>query len=281
MKKWMAILSIVFLGFSANAQNDTLNQVDDEGRKQGYWIIYGKDKPEKGYCDTCKIEEGPYLEGRKHGTWLKYYPDGEHIRCKGEYWQNRPQGKYVKYYENGNVKEVGEYDWHHQIGEFRQYYPNGQLSCQKTFDESGKQIGIALFYDENGCLELKREVNNSYRFQGDYKVIYSEDQCNVPLDTLYLDEMVPPPCFVPEGGFNYQFSKPEGDCDYFYELENASNGQQKLYDDEERLIVDGVVKDGWLVKGEMYCYQSDGRIKVFKYKEGKVIKHWWEYPDEE
>jgi len=40
-----SLVHIVFLFAALNtiAQNDTINQVDEEGRKQGYWIIYGKD----------------------------------------------------------------------------------------------------------------------------------------------------------------------------------------------------------------------------------------------
>ena len=40
-----SLVHIVFLFAALNtiAQNDTINQVDEQGRKQGYWIIYGKD----------------------------------------------------------------------------------------------------------------------------------------------------------------------------------------------------------------------------------------------
>ena len=60
------------LASHVHGQSDTLNQKDEQGRKQGYWIIYGKYKPEKGFCDSFKIEEGIYLDSRKHGSWIKY-----------------------------------------------------------------------------------------------------------------------------------------------------------------------------------------------------------------
>jgi len=71
MTYFKPILTLFFvLGLSVLtcAQNDTLNQVDKNGLKQGYWIIYGRDKPDKGYPEDGKIEEGNYIDNRKNGV---------------------------------------------------------------------------------------------------------------------------------------------------------------------------------------------------------------------
>jgi hypothetical protein len=92
--------------FSSTAQTDTLNQKDANGWKQGYWIVYGKDMPEKGYCDTCKIEEGPYLNDRKNGEWKLYHQNG-FLRLSGPFENGRPKGPYVKYDQAGVMIQRG------------------------------------------------------------------------------------------------------------------------------------------------------------------------------
>jgi hypothetical protein len=54
----LSFLTILSVGFASNLSNDGLlqdekqqkvNQRDKEGRKQGHWIYFGKDRPEEGY----------------------------------------------------------------------------------------------------------------------------------------------------------------------------------------------------------------------------------------
>ena len=70
--------------FSSWSQNDTINQIDEEGKKQGLWIYYGKDRPESGYPKEGKVEEGTYKDDRKDGMWARYYNDGKTIKIRGE-----------------------------------------------------------------------------------------------------------------------------------------------------------------------------------------------------
>ena len=56
-------------------EDGEINKKDAQGRKQGPWIIFGKDRPEKGYPNEGKIEEGPYKDNRKHGQWTKYHKE--------------------------------------------------------------------------------------------------------------------------------------------------------------------------------------------------------------
>lgn len=52
--------------------NSPANYTDENGLKQGYWVIYGKDDPAKGYPADCKIEEGNYKDDQKDGEWTYY-----------------------------------------------------------------------------------------------------------------------------------------------------------------------------------------------------------------
>lgn len=70
------------------SQSDTINQKDQSG-KQGFWIYYGKDRPNLNYPDSAKVEEGRYVNDRKEGLWKKFNPDGT-LRIEGVYKNNRP-----------------------------------------------------------------------------------------------------------------------------------------------------------------------------------------------
>ncbi len=111
MGRQLIILGFILTPLVGIGQVDTLNQIDEDGLMQGHWIYYGKDRPESGYPENGKIEEGTYLNDRKEGIWIKYYPDGVTPRLKVEYHNNRPNGSFWKYDINGSEKESGEFDY--------------------------------------------------------------------------------------------------------------------------------------------------------------------------
>ena len=110
MKVSIILFITLLFSFVGNSQNDTLNQIDENGKKQGHWIYYGKDRPEAGYPANGKIEEGPYKDNRKEGIWIKYHNDGVTPKIKGKYHNNRPSGNYWKYDAEGNELEAGNFD---------------------------------------------------------------------------------------------------------------------------------------------------------------------------
>ncbi len=59
MRYLISILSL-FVISSISAQ-DTINQKDAQGLRQGKWIFYGKDRPESGISAEGKVEEGILL----------------------------------------------------------------------------------------------------------------------------------------------------------------------------------------------------------------------------
>ena len=55
---------------------DTINFVDAEGRKQGKWVIFNKVKKLPNYPENAKVEEGKYLDNKRTGPWKEFYPNG-------------------------------------------------------------------------------------------------------------------------------------------------------------------------------------------------------------
>ena len=57
--------------------NSNLNYVDDNGKKQGHWKIFGKMQEDKRYGDLSLVADGDYRDGEKDGEWTYYMPDGK------------------------------------------------------------------------------------------------------------------------------------------------------------------------------------------------------------
>ena len=59
--------------FSLNQNGDTINAINNDGKKVGKWVIeVGELRGEPGY-----VEEGVYKKGEKHGYWRKYTTLGD------------------------------------------------------------------------------------------------------------------------------------------------------------------------------------------------------------
>ncbi|MEO5642341.1 MAG: hypothetical protein ABIQ40_16320 [Bacteroidia bacterium] len=53
-----------------------INFTDENGKRQGKWVIYGKMSGDAAFNPTAKFEEGEYKDGLKEGEWTEYKPDG-------------------------------------------------------------------------------------------------------------------------------------------------------------------------------------------------------------
>jgi antitoxin component YwqK of YwqJK toxin-antitoxin module len=117
---------LLFFTLQFSAQNaDTINVVDINGKKQGHWIILGKDKPKSCFKLNDKIEEGYYVDNRKNGVWTEYYCNGftkNHLTFKA----GRPDGLQELYYENGQIQEVGFWKKNKWEGVHKKYTIDGK-----------------------------------------------------------------------------------------------------------------------------------------------------------
>ena len=155
MRTVLFVISSLLLSISAFAQNDTINQVDENGRKQGHWIYYGKDRPDYGYPLDGKVEEGYYKDDRKEGIWTKYHNDGKTPKLKGEYHNNRPSGRYWKISPEGFVFEKGRFRGMHYKGidtTFR-FNESQQLTNYSIYKGRILYLDSSFYYLNSGCLD--------------------------------------------------------------------------------------------------------------------------------
>jgi len=284
--KLFYLLIIHFISCNVIAQ-DTLNQIDDFGKKQGYWIYYGKDKPEKGYPTDGRIEEGFYKDDRKKGDWIKYYKDGITPSLKLQYVNSRPNGDYEKYYPTGILREKGRFAGGKQQGEFCSYHPCGSIQTKKFYLPNGKEDGPVFYYYPNcdstdtlNHVELiykKKEgvtVDTLFRFYFsgcvkemviyntgimDSKITYLDD-CDISVDE-----------FGTEGVIKYNHYKdPINPPRTIVDPKKIDDGYNKIYNNNSEIWMDGEFKGGKLWNGKLYNYDSDGiLLKIEIWKNGK------------
>jgi antitoxin component YwqK of YwqJK toxin-antitoxin module len=257
---------------------DTLNQVDDKGRRMGYWRVVAPEKGKPEYADGALIEEGRYQNGRRSGLWLRYWPTGR-LKSEIHYEGGRPRGPYKTYHANGNVEEQGTWDLDRNTGTFQRYHPNGNLAQDFIFSGTGLRNGNQRYYHENGRLAVEVHIRNG-REEGRLRRYDTEG--NLVQDAVFADgnideakshwlQPVPkssdvqPDADAPLAPVVSREERPN--VQKFRE-----DGHNTLYDKELRLSMSGEFRKGRLWEGRRYHYNKDGMLyRIELYRHGRYI----------
>ena len=252
---------------------DTLNRVDEMGRKQGFWKVTAPAADKPGYTDGQLVDEGRYTNSKRIGLWKRYWPNGK-VMSEITYQMGRPRGAYKTFYPSGKVEEQGSWDLDRNTGKFQRWHPNGQLAQDFTFTPDGVRDGEQKYYHENGQLAVQVEVDQG-KEDGSLKRYTADGQLqqvaefndgvidaansryirSVPkAETVKVDpKAAPAPEVTPEETTNA--------------VTFRENGFNTLYDRQLRLSQQGNFKQGRLWDGKRYSYDKNGilsRIQVFK-----------------
>jgi antitoxin component YwqK of YwqJK toxin-antitoxin module len=260
--------------FTYNGQE--VNQTDDQGRKQGHWVFLGKYKNLPGYAPEDPVEEGDFLDNRKTGMWISYYP-GKKVKSEIEHKMGRPNGKYLKYYENGQLEEKGTWQGNKYVESFERYHENGQLAQKKTFNSAGKTEGKVEYYFENGKPELVYTSKNGVE-SGPATRYYPNG--DVKEEIVYADGAVTNR--VEKKMVNPEYKEPVKDTKAAPTTQGTTNtaegsklpkdGYAKTYNANQDLEMDGEFKGGKLWNGKWYKYDKNGLLyKIEIYKNGKYF----------
>ena len=181
-KRTLSLTVALFIATLVFGQNDTVNQVDTKGLKQGYW--------KKEYPNGKTLYEGQFKDGKPVGIMKRYYETGE-LRVKMFYCENSDYTKATFYYDDGEIAAEGTYCqekkdslWKYysfytgtitstevynkgvKNGIEKQYYPSGQVSEETEWVNNAKH-GIWNQYFDDGIQKLKafhsyNNVNGPY-----------------------------------------------------------------------------------------------------------------------
>ncbi|NRA12112.1 MAG: hypothetical protein HRT57_09185 [Crocinitomicaceae bacterium] len=274
-----ATLLFIFIGIftmpllAGDDQGGDVNKKGPNGRKQGKWIYFGKDRPDAGFPAEGKIEEGPYKDDRKEGTWIKYFNDGVTPKLKGEYHNNRPSGAYEKSYSDGTLREKGSFSHNKYGGDLERYYETGVLEQKLNYNADGQEEGVQKYYHPNGKEEF---VYNSvggvptgtatrYWPNGDVKEVLTFGVDGKVVNKVQT-EMVSPGIEVVDPGLTKEPAPSVGPARTKGQP-FKQNGYNKVYNPNDEIWQDGVFRNGSLWNGKVYDYDSDGillKVRVFK-----------------
>lgn len=257
----------------ASTDQDTLNRVDDMGRKHGYWRFVAPSTEKAGYPDGALVEEGRYNGGKRVGLWRRYWPNGK-VMSEVTYQMGRPKGAYTTYYPSGRLEEQGTWDLDRNTGKFQRWHPNGQLAQDFVFNAYGVRDGEQKYFHENGKLAVQvnieegKEDGTLKRYTTDgqlQQVAEFNDGVVNPANSRYIrsvpkaDDVKADPKAAPAPAVTPA------------ETTNAvafrENGFNTLYDRQLRISQQGEFVNGRLYDGKRYIYDANGilsRIQVYK-----------------
>lgn len=107
---------------------------DENGLRTGEWKLFDR-------FYNYFYGKGNFLEGKKHGNWVYYYPDG-------------------------TVEQTGRYNMDNPEDEWLWYFPNGELRREESYLR-GKREGSYVEYNREGGIVLKGEYFDGVR-QGEW-----------------------------------------------------------------------------------------------------------------
>ena len=274
MKALVSILSLVFaLSFSGMAEinnpqgdvsSDSLNVIDENNLKQGFWIFYGRDKRLPDYDDDQKVEEGRYKDNRKGGIWKKYFASGV-LQNEITYHNSRPNGYAKIYYSNGQLKEEGIWKGNKWTGDYKLYHENGNLYHVFNFNPKGKREGEQTYYHENGQKMIQgnwadgKESGTITEWYEDGSLRSEKDFAGGTLDPSSVKHYDAPKEVIASIAKKKEEETPSGRFD--------GNGIHKLYSKDRQISKDGMFVDNKLMEGKWYRYDKSGilqRIEVYK-----------------
>ena len=262
---------------------DTINYIDQAGKKQGKWVLMGKHKPGTCYTANQKAEEGPYKDNRKTGNWLEYYCNG-HTKNNLTFVNGRPDGYAMMYYENGNKKEEGNWKNNRWVGNYKLYYENGQVQHDFKFNEGGKRDGVQTYNYDNGQTALEGSFANGkesgqikeFHETGDVKAIKNYNNGEVDVTSIKTFE---PQNQIIKTNHADKFAPSKADTEVKKEEAAtagvggnkntiaALNGKHMLYNKNKQVSKEGMFKDNRLMEGKAYIYNDNGiltRVAVYK-----------------
>ncbi|MBL8000485.1 MAG: toxin-antitoxin system YwqK family antitoxin [Flavobacteriales bacterium] len=254
---------------------DTLNKVDEQGRKQGWWRVEAPKADKPGYTDGQLIEEGRYANSKRVGLWRSYWPSGK-VKAEVAYEMGRPKGNYTTYYPDGKVEEKGTWDLDRNTGKFQRWHANGQLAQDFTFNQYGVRDGVQRYYHENGQLEVEVTVKNGQE-EGTLKRYYANGDVQQVAQFNGGDINEAASKYVkPVHKETAVIAEPVGKAAPAVAAEEKpnsnvfkENGYNTLYDKQLRLSKVGDFRNGRLWNGKVYKYDKDGKlVRIEMYLEG-------------
>lgn len=141
------LLLSVFAATTVFSQKDTLNVTDNNGMRQGKWMLLGADVPEYGIESGSIAETGEYQNNQKVGPWIRYNKTGTFPLSLIIYDYNasgtqstRVSISGYKYHDNGQVAYLPYAGKCKTKANYKRFDENGNLIELMEYDSLGNEI---------------------------------------------------------------------------------------------------------------------------------------------
>lgn len=260
MRNFTLLFLAVLLPLLGNAQSysvyqrDTINRSDVNGKRQGNWIIFGFMRKDMRYKDSSIMEMGKYIDSKKSGTWLEFYPTGIK-KSSIDFVNNRPDGHCAMYFENGGVGEEGTWKGNRWVGLYQKYDERcGNVATETELESSGLIIQRKIYQYDNRCRKMfmVQSMDSTWKaetYDSTGRVIRTQ-QGKRGTEPEYPAQVVAPKTN----------SIPHDD------------GQQVLYNAKKLVSMKGYFVHSRLKDGVQYIYDSNDKlIQIKQYKDYKYV----------
>jgi hypothetical protein len=305
MSKYFIIALLVIGKFSLAQSfeivgNDTINYVDNNNLRQGFWVILNKVKKLPGYKEDQKVEEGSFKDSQRFGLWKQFFPSGK-LKNEITYANNRPSGYAKMYFENGNIMEEGVWENNRWVGTYKQYYESGKVYYDWNYNNQGKREGDQKYYHENGKVMIEGNWQDGkengtikeYYDNGALKAekVFNGGSIDLAASKEYSDKGTHEAHGHPkedhkavsdskkepakaEVAKNSEESKTTSDntkkVSSNLGVGIVADGYNKLYNSKKLVDKEGIFKEGKLWDGKQYEYNGVEISKIKVYKSGKL-----------
>jgi antitoxin component YwqK of YwqJK toxin-antitoxin module len=227
-------------------------------------------------------ETGDFVNGRRVGKWLTYFPGSKTIESEKYYDDlGNKTGEWKYFYENKRTARIEKYENDLPIGTWEEYFPNRALSKRKTY-ELGMPTGSYIENHANGNVSVQGQYLNggkdglwkSYFPEG---TIYSIGEYKNDLKTGLWKYFNKIGILIAEG--EYTLGSENGQWFYYYDggqLKSVGSyflgfedGTWGLFYDNKQLTQEEYWTNGRLINvGDYFSYEGDKRLEKGTLKEG-------------
>jgi len=109
-------------------------------------------------------------EGRKQGTWRKSDQEGFLI-YEGQFRDDLPYGKFTYYYQNGKTQTVSEISENGRVARITSWFPNGKLMARGKYLNQQRD-SLWQFYSEFDGVLVSEEFYVKGKKHGPEKIFY-------------------------------------------------------------------------------------------------------------
>lgn len=177
----LVLLLINSVCYSQTVQTDTINKIDKNGRKQGYWEKkdqYGKLK-----------YKGFFINDKPNGEFKYYYPEGT-IKAVSNFYNNGTRSFTKTFYNNGKLMSEGYYLNDKKDSTWK-YYNGYDVVIREEFYKNHLNQGEWKTYSNDGTLIEKTTWKNGIK-DGPWELNYIDGKIksqykNNFLEGLYQD----------------------------------------------------------------------------------------------